>query len=124
MSFKEWIKTLGIFYFLLLAIISVPILLTFTVISIKTIWELRYWILGGVVCLFSIAFYFLYKHRKRYKEELRKNKEEILEVVEKALSSGHEVNISFMGGMLKISCKKIDANKSLPASNKNVPLLP
>ncbi len=122
--FKEWLKNLGLFYVLILIIISIPILTVLAVLSIKTLVELRYWIAGTIGILFCTGAYLLYRKRKRYKEELKKSKEDIIRILEHAINSGHDVDISFMGGLLKISYRNSSDRKTLPPSHKEVPSLP
>ena len=77
-SFKECIKNLGLFYLLILIIISIPLLVVLVVLGIKTIIDLRYWLLGFGTILLTAAIVILYKRRKKYSEEFKKDKEEIL----------------------------------------------
>lgn len=123
-SLKEWLKNLGLFYVLILIIISIPILTVLAVLSIKTLVELRYWIAGTIGILSCTSAYLLYKKRKKYKEELKKSKEDILRILEHAIESGHDIDISFMGGLLKISYRNSHNRKALPHSHREVPSLP
>ncbi len=124
-SFKEYLKSLGIFYILILMIISIPLLVVLIVLGIKTIVDLRYWLLGAGFAFLSLISIFIYKHRKKYKEELRKDKEEILKILEHAVNSGHDVDISFMGGLLKISYRASNSSeRNLPPPKEKPPFLP
>ncbi len=122
-SFKECIKNLGLFYLLILIIISIPLLVVLVVLGIKTIIDLRYWLLGFGTILLTAAIVILYKRRKKYSEEFKKDKEEILKILEQAISLGHDVDISFMGGLLKISYRSSHI-KDLPSPKENTQLLP
>ena len=122
-SFKECIKNLGLFYLLILIIISIPLLVVLVVLGIKTIIDLRYWLLGFGTILLTAAIVILYKRRKKYSEEFKKDKEEILKILEQAISLGHDVDISFMGGLLKVSYRSSHI-KDLPSPKENTQLLP
>jgi len=122
-SFKECIKNLGLFYLLILIIVSIPLLVVLVVLGIKTIIDLRYWLLGFGTILLTAAIVILYKRRKKYSEEFKKDKEEILKILEQAISLGHDVDISFMGGLLKISYRSSHI-KDLPSPKENTQLLP
>ncbi len=104
--------------------ISIPFLVVLVVLGIRTIIDLRYWLLGAGIVFLGALFTIIYKHRKKYKEELRKDKEEILRILDHAISSGHDVDISFMGGLLKISYRASAHTKDLPPPKDNTPLLP
>lgn len=122
-SLREWIKNVALFYVIILLMISIPVVVVLTVLSIKAIISLRYWIAGGILVSILLISFVLYRHRKKYKEDLWKNKDEILRALERAIRAGHDVDISVMGGLLKISCKCRDKSL-LPVSEKEIASLP
>ncbi len=94
--------------------ISVPAIAIFIVVGVGEIVRLRYWIAGSILFFFLFFLFLLYRRRKAYKKTLEKDKEELLKILEQAINKGHEVNISFLGGILKISYKP----KQLPAKKE------
>jgi len=122
-SFREWVKGVALFYIIILLMIFVPIIVVFIVLSIRTIVDLRYWIAVGIfVCILSLIL-FVYKRRKKYRKNLQKNKEDVLKILEYAIKSGHDVDISFMGGLLRISYKSKDKYRKQLSTPKKEPIL-
>jgi len=122
-SMRDWLKNVALFYIIILLMVSVPLVVVFVVLSITTLISLRYWIAGGVFFFICLGVFLVYKNRKQYSKDLRRNKEEVLKILEHAIKSGHDVDISVMGGLLKISYKS--KGKELPAPpNKEMPSLP
>jgi len=110
-SLREWIKNVALFYVIILLMVLIPVIVVIVVVGIRTIIGLRYWITGGIFAFIFLIAFFIYRNKRRYKEKLRKNKKEVLEILEHAINSGHDVDISVMGGLLRISYRS--NNKTL-----------
>ncbi len=124
LSIRDWMKGMALFYLMILFIISIPIIVVLLVLGIKTVFSLRYWIIaiGLFMCCFGV--FILYRRRRRYKKILNENKQDILNILEYAMKSGQNVDISFMGGLVKISYKASNSKiRQLSSGNKEVSLI-
>ncbi|GEM_PF-2117495 len=104
LSFFNWLGNFAIFYIIILAILGIPVIAIFLVLGIKTLFLWRYWIMGGMVLTVCTVLYVLYKRRKKYKQALQKGSKQLEEILKLAMESGKNVDISVMGGLVKISC--------------------
>lgn len=104
LSFFNWLGNFAIFYIIILAMLGIPVIAIFLVLGLKTLFAWRYWIMGGITLTVCIVLFVLYKRRKKYKQALRKGSRQLEEILELAMKSGRNVDISVMGGFVKISC--------------------
>lgn len=98
----SWAGSLAIFYVILLALISIPFLVLFLVLFIRTAMDYHIWIILGLLVLLSGAAFLAMRRRKQIRKRLEKQKEGVMEVIREAAGKGHDVNISFLHGLIRL----------------------
>ncbi len=99
------------FYLILIALTGIPLLVVLVVFLIRTIMDFRVWIiLGTLITLVGLAL-LIFRHRKRIGRRIDEEKQDVMEVIRAAAQEGHDVNISFMHGLVRIDYKG-DAGKT------------
>lgn len=119
-----FLRSLGIFYVILIALFAIPLLGTFVVILIKGALDLRYVIIAcGIAGLTGLGWFAIKLCRSIW-FRFRQNGNVIREEVRRNLLLGKPVELSIFNGMLKFSCghHQADTRPALPQENR--PMLP
>ena len=119
-----FLRSLGIFYVILIALFAIPLLGTFVVILIQGALDLRYVIIaGGIAGLIGLSWIAI-KLCRRMWLRFRQNGNVVREEVRRNLLLGKPVELSIFNGMLKFSCghSQADPHPALPQENR--PMLP
>lgn len=117
-----FLRSLGIFYIILIALFAIPLLGTFVVILIKGALELRYVIIAvGCVGLIALSWIAI-KLCTRMWVRLRQNSGLVRKEVRRNLLLGKPVELSIFNGMFKLSCghAQTDACPALPPENRRM----
>jgi len=94
--------SLGIFYLILLGLICIPVVVVMVVLFIRTMFVYRVWIIVGLGCLFLLAVFFVIRRRRQIAARYDREKEDLMEVIRAAAREGHNVNVSFMHGLIRL----------------------
>jgi hypothetical protein len=97
-----WAGNLAIFYVILLGLIAIPFLVLFVILSIRAALDYYIWILVGVFVLLAVAAFLLIQRRKQLRKRFEEEKEDVMEVIRTAAHEGHNVNISFLHGLIRL----------------------
>jgi len=97
-----WAGNLAIFYLLLLALIAIPFLVLFVILSIRAALDYHLWILVGILVLLAAAVFVVIQRRKQIRNRLEEDKKDVMEVIRTAAREGHNVNISFLHGLVRL----------------------
>jgi len=119
-----FLRSLGIFYVILIALFAIPLLGTFVVILIKGALDLRYVIIAGGLAGLIVLCWFAVKLCRRLWFRFRQNGSLVRKEVRRNLLLGKPVELSIFNGMVKFSCghDQADTRPALPQENR--PLLP
>jgi hypothetical protein len=98
----SWVGNIALFYLIILALIGVPFIVLFAVLSVRSVLSYGIWIAAALVLLSAVAIFVLIRRRKQIGKKLEEQKEDIMEVIQTAAQEGHDVRISFMHGLLRI----------------------
>jgi hypothetical protein len=101
-GFASWLGSLGIFYLIIMGLISIPLVVVMVVMFIRTMFAYRIWILAGLGCLVLLTVIFIIQRRKRIAGRYDREKEDLMEVIRAAAREGHNVNVSFMHGLIRL----------------------
>jgi membrane protein implicated in regulation of membrane protease activity len=126
LSFFGWLGNFAIFYIIILAMLGIPVIAMFIVLGLKTLFAWRYWITGGIILSVCILLFVLYRRRKKYKQALHRGSKQLEEILKMAIKSGKDVDISVMGGLVKISCTASQAKNTrnvLPGQTEKIYML-
>lgn len=94
--------SLGIFYLILLSLISIPLVVVMVVLFIRTMFAYRIWILAALGCLVLLAVIFIIRRRQRIAGRYDREKGDLMEIIHAAAREGHNVNVSFMHGLIRL----------------------
>ena len=97
-----WAGNLAIFYVILLGLIAIPFLVLFVILSIRAALDYHIWILAGIVVLLALASFLLIQRRKQIRKRFEEEKKDVMEVIRTATHEGHNVNISFLHGLIRL----------------------
>ena len=97
-----WAGDLAIFYVILLGLIAIPFLVLFVILSIRAALDYHIWILAGIVVLLALAAFLLIQRRKQIRKRFEEEKKDVMEVIRTATHEGHNVNISFLHGLIRL----------------------
>jgi len=101
-GFSSWMGSLGIFYLILLSLISIPLVVVMVVLFIRTMFAYRIWILAALGCLVLLAVIFIIRRRQRIAGRYDREKGDLMEIIHAAAREGHNVNVSFMHGLIRL----------------------
>ena len=97
-----WVGNLAIFYLILLALVTIPFLILIIILSIRAALEHQVWIFAGVFVLLIGTVFLLIQRKKQIQKRFDKGKEDVMEVIHTAAREGHNVNISFLHGLIRL----------------------
>lgn len=97
-----WAGNLAIFYLILLALITIPFLVLLIILSIRTALDYRVWILVGILVLAAATLFLVFQRRKQLRKRFEEEKKDVMEVIRTAAREGHNVNISFLHGLVRL----------------------
>ena len=97
-----WAGNLAIFYLILLALITIPFLILFMILSIRAALDYRAWILVGILVLAASALFLVIQRRNQLRKRFEEEKKDVMEVIRTAAREGHNVNISFLHGLVRL----------------------
>lgn len=119
-----FLRSLGIFYIILIALFAIPLLGTFVVILIKGALDLRYVIIAGG-CIGAIALSWIaFKLFRRMWFRFRRDGTVVGQEVRRNLMLGKAVELSILNGMIKFSCGHDQANDCPALPHESRPMLP
>ncbi|MBI4777112.1 MAG: SHOCT domain-containing protein [Deltaproteobacteria bacterium] len=101
-GFSSWLGSLGIFYLILLGLISIPLVVVMVVLFIRTMFAYRAWIMAGFGCLLLLAIVFVIRRRRQIAGRYDREKGDLMEIIRAAAREGHNVNVSFMHGLIRL----------------------
>ena len=101
-GFASWMGSFGIFYLIVMGLISIPLVVVMVVLFIRTMFAYRIWVLAGLGCLVLLAVLFIIRRRRRIAGRFDREKEDLMEVIRAAAREGHNVNVSFMHGLIRL----------------------
>lgn len=98
----SWMGNLAVFYVTLLALISIPFLVLALILFFQTVIYYHVWILVGIATVIAVALLFFIRRRKQIREQYEAEKKDVMEIIRSAAQEGHNVNISFMRGLISL----------------------
>ncbi len=98
----SWMGNLAVFYVTLLALISIPFLVLALILFFRTVMDYHVWILVGITAISVVTLLFLIRRRKQILEQFEAEKKDVMEIIRSAAREGHNVNISFMRGLISL----------------------
>ena len=98
----SWVRHLAAFYVILLALTCIPFLILFVVLSVRTVLEYALWIFPGVAVLLVAVVTLVARRKKEIQRRFETEKKDVMEVIRSAAKEGHNVNISFMHGLIRL----------------------
>jgi len=108
-----WAGNLAIFYLTLLALITIPFLVLFMILSIRAALDYRAWILVGLLVLAAAALFLVIQRRKQLRKRFEEEKQDVMEVIRTAAREGHDVNISFLHGLVRLDYQSSNNDRRL-----------
>lgn len=108
-----WAGNLAIFYLILLALITIPFLVLFMILSIRAALDYRVWILVGMVVLAATTLFLVIQRRKQLRKRFEEEKKDVMEVIRTAAREGHNVNISFLHGLVRLDYQSSNNDRRL-----------
>jgi hypothetical protein len=98
----SWAGNFALFYVILLTLITIPFLILFVILSIRTALDYHVWILAGVFVLAVAAAFLVLRRRKQIRNRFEEEKKDVMEVIRMAAREGHNVNISLLHGLVRL----------------------
>jgi Ca2+/Na+ antiporter len=98
----SWMGNLAVFYVTLLALISIPFLVLALILFFQTVIYYHVWILVGIATVIAVALLFFIRRRKQIREQYEAEKKDVMKIIRSAAQEGHNVNISFMRGLISL----------------------
>lgn len=114
----SWMGNIAVFYVILLALISIPFLVLAVILFIRTVIDYHVWILFGMVTLITVGLFLLIRHRKKIGKQFEEEKKDVKEIIHAAAREGHNVNISFMHGLIRLDYQGSTNHSSLLGGSK------
>jgi len=124
----SWVGNLAVFYVTLLALISIPFLVLALILFFRTVMDYHVWILVGITAITAVTLLFFIRRRKQIRKQFEAEKKDVMEIIRSAAREGHNVNISFMRGLISLDYRgsnnegrllegsKLSQPKALPLS--------
>ena len=109
-----WAGNLVVFYLILLALITIPFLILFAILFIRTALDYSTLIIAGILVLLTATVVLLIHRRRQIRKRFEAEKKDVMEVIRTAAREGHNVNVSFLHGLIRLDYQ---------GSNNNVRLL-
>ena len=97
-----------------MALVCIPFVVLFLVLSIRTILDYAFWILPGFLILLIAAVTQVVRRKKEIRKRFEEEKKDVMEVIRTAAAEGHNVNISFMHGLIRLDYQGTNNNRRLP----------
>lgn len=97
-----WAGNLALFYVILLALVAIPFLILLLILSVRTALDYHIWILAGILILLAVTVLLVIQRRKQIQKRFEKEKKDVMEVIRTAAREGHNVNISFLHGLVRL----------------------
>jgi hypothetical protein len=125
-GFFAWMGNLAVFYSLLLVMISIPFLILIVILCIRTFMDYHVWILVGMALVITVILLLLIWRRKQIHQQYEEQKKEVMEIIRTAAREGHDVNISFLRGLISLDYQGSNHHGRLLESSKrgNLKALP
>ena len=101
-GFFSWMGNIALFYVTLLALISIPFLVLVLIFFVRSVIDYHVWILVGITTVIAVTSLFLIRRRKLILKQFETEKREVMEIIRTAAREGHNVNISFMRGLISL----------------------
>jgi hypothetical protein len=98
----SWLGNFALFYVIILALISIPFLILIVVLSIRTILDYGNWILIGILVLIAVTVIIVIQRRRQILKGFAEQKGDIVDIIQAAAREGHNVNVSFMHGLVRL----------------------
>jgi hypothetical protein len=108
-----WAGNLAIFYVILLALITIPFLVLFMILSIRAVLDYRNWILVAILVLLAATVFLVIQRRKQLRKRFEEEKKDVMEVIRTAAREGHNVNISFLHGLVRLDYQSSNNDRPL-----------
>ena len=116
-----WAGNFALFYLILLALLTIPFLTLFAILSIRAAVDYHVWILTGILLLIGAMVFLLFRRKKQIRKRFEEEKEDVMEIIRMAAREGHNVNISLLHGLVKLDYQSGNNDRSLiegPARNQ------
>ncbi len=97
-----WAGNLAIFYLILLALVTIPFFILFIILSIRAALEYQVWIFTTVFILITATVFLLIQRKRQIRKRYEKEKQDVMEIIRTAAREGHNVNISFLRGLIRL----------------------
>ncbi len=97
-----WAGNLALFYLILLALVAIPFLILLVILSVRTALDYHVWILTGIFLLLAVTVFLVIQRRKQIQKRFENEKKDVMEVIRTAAREGHNVNISFLHGLVRL----------------------
>jgi hypothetical protein len=98
----SWAGSLAIFYLVILGLVSIPFIVLFLILFVRTVVNYQAWILVGIVTLLAGTVFLIIRRKKQIRERFEEEKKDVMAVITTAARQGHNVNISFMHGLIRL----------------------
>ena len=121
-----WVGNLAIFYVILLALVTIPFVILFGIFSVRAAMDYHIWILTGIFLLLTGLVFLVVQRRRQIRKRFEKEKKDVMEIISTAAREGHNVNVSFLHGLIRLDYRSsnnerrfltgptLDQLKSLP----------
>lgn len=96
-----------------MALVCIPFVVLFLVLSVRTILDYALWILAGFLVLLIAAMTQVVLRKKEIRKRFEEEKKDVMEVIRTAAKEGHNVNISFMRGLIRLDYQGTDNSRRL-----------
>lgn len=97
-----WVGNLAIFYVILLTLVTIPLVILFVILSVRAAMDYHIWILTGIFLLLTGLVFLVVQRRRQIRKRFEKEKKDVMEVISTAAREGHNVNVSFLHGLIRL----------------------
>jgi hypothetical protein len=98
----SWAGSLAIFYLVILGLISIPFIVLFLIFFVRTVVNYQVWIFVGIVASLVATVFLIIRRKRQIRERFEQEKKDVMAVINTAAQQGHNVNISFMHGLIRL----------------------
>ncbi|MBW1982499.1 MAG: SHOCT domain-containing protein [Deltaproteobacteria bacterium] len=114
-SRPSWLGSIAVFYFILLALLSIPFVALLMIFFVRTVMNVYLWIFLGIGLLAAVAMGLVYWRRKKLRSRFKKDTHDVMNIIRAAAREGHQVNISFLHGLVRLDYQGGNRNSQLLA---------
>jgi hypothetical protein len=121
----SWAGKLGLFFLLILGLISVPFILLAGIVGVRLILEYHVYIIAGILLLLGAVGYLLVRKGPSALARFDREEGQVMEIIRVAAEKGHGVDISLLYGLVKIGYRGNEGEKRLlPHETQRLTALP